>query len=104
MLLLAEQMYEYVVDPLATLMTEALPRNRPRTDGCPDGREEKCGFSGMSEYVGPDVTEGVTDVTNEDVEDINASVLVAKLDGFAEQATRAARPRKGIKFAMSPEE
>jgi hypothetical protein len=104
LLLLFGQMYEYVVLLSATLMTETLPRNNPRTDGCPGGRLEKIGLYTESVYVGPDVMDGVAIVPDEVVTDMNPSVWVAKLDGFVKPATRAARLRKGIEFAMGPGE
>jgi hypothetical protein len=57
----------------------------------------------MSEYVGADVMDGVDVVKEDETTDMNPSVLVAKLDGFVVLATRVARPRSGINFAMAPE-
>jgi hypothetical protein len=101
-LVVVGQMYEYVVLSSLTSMTLALPRNRPRTDGCPGGRDEKIGLNPVSEYeyVGRDVMDGVAVVTDEDVTDMNPSVLVAKLDCIVEPATRAARLMKGIALAI----
>jgi hypothetical protein len=102
---LAGQMYEYVVLPSATSMTEAVPRKRPRTDGWPWGREEKVGRYKLVEDVGASVIElGMAS-------DVDAAAVVVVTEAKeAEEAEEAEivvrpaamvkRPRNGITFVM----